>query len=419
MKLRIAYLWQEAGLEKGPERGLLVSARAIVRALQQRGHRVVVVSLGQRRRVLETEDFITFTIRRGGLSDHRVFTFFEGVIRRLQSETRFPYLGLFDGFRFGEVCARALGDYDVLHVRSVLFGWGAMLAQQRLGLPLVLALEADPLVDLQTMGVPLSPIQRLLVRYIPRAYVRRAAAIVCLSRQLQEYMIQHWGAKPDKTYVIPLAVDVDLFAPSGCRSEIRARLGLGDAPTVIFIGGFYRWHGLDVLIEAFRHLMQQLPQARLLLAGDGQERAGLEQRVNEFGLPHAVKFLGHVPHQEVPRFLEAADVAVAPYLPLANGRFWNSPLKIYEYMAAGKAIVTTPLGQIADVIHDGHSGRLVPPGDALQLANAMAELLRDEGLRTRLGANARRQAMEEHSWARYAGELEQVYLDVLRGRYQT
>ena len=123
---------------------------------------------------------------------------------------------------------------------------------------------------------------------------------------------------------------------------------------------------------------------------------------------------GAIAHTRVPEMLSIADVAVVPSTPVPASRGGTgTPLKLFEYMAAGKAIVATALNQAAEVIQDGHNGLLVEAGDVNGFAEAMLTLLNDSVERGRLGQNARRRAVEQYSWEQYAKRLEEIYLNVL------
>jgi glycosyltransferase involved in cell wall biosynthesis len=129
---------------------------------------------------------------------------------------------------------------------------------------------------------------------------------------------------------------------------------------------------------------------------------------------------GAVPHSRVPDMVSIADVAVVPSTPMTASRGGTgTPLKLFEYMAAGKAIVATALNEAAEVIQDGQNGLLVAAGDSARFAAAILTLLDDPVERDRLGQNARRQAIEQCSWEQYTRRLENIYLHVLRNAPST
>ena len=138
----------------------------------------------------------------------------------------------------------------------------------------------------------------------------------------------------------------------------------------------------------------------------------VEQKIAEHGIDSAVRITGLVDQTEVPRLLALADIAVLPY-PKLPKEMWFSPLKLYEYMAAGKAIVGSRSCQTAQVIRNNHNGILVEPGDVSGFADAIMRLLQDPTERKRLGSNARKQAVDQHSWQQYIVRLEDVYRSIL------
>jgi glycosyltransferase involved in cell wall biosynthesis len=138
----------------------------------------------------------------------------------------------------------------------------------------------------------------------------------------------------------------------------------------------------------------------------------MEQRAHALGLAHAVRFTGLIGHGAVPDLIAAADVAVAPY-PALDRELWHSPLKLYEYLATGTTVVASRSGQVAEVLQDGRNGLLVPPGDPGALAQALMRALDDEVLRSRLGRQAREDAVTRHSWDGYVARLEEVFADAI------
>jgi glycosyltransferase involved in cell wall biosynthesis len=225
-------------------------------------------------------------------------------------------------------------------------------------------------------------------------------------------MVRAWNVAPDKIVVMPNGVDVALFTPEHDARPVRQEFGLGEGPVISFVGGFQKWHGLEQLVESFVQVLHEVPAARLLLIGDGRHRPVVQRRIAELGVESAVVITGLVPQTRVPALLAAADIAVLPY-PQLPQELWFSPLKLYEYMAAGKAIVASRAGQIAEVIHHGRDGYLVDPGNVNDLARALVTLIREPAERQRLGDRARQRAVACHSWVHYIERLEAIYDDVL------
>jgi glycosyltransferase involved in cell wall biosynthesis len=165
-------------------------------------------------------------------------------------------------------------------------------------------------------------------------------------------------------------------------------------------------------VESFPRILQEFPNCKLLLVGDGPDRINIERKIEELGISPNVIITGLVPQIQVPKILSTVDVAVIPYPELPK-ELWFSPLKLYEYMAAGKAIVASRSGQIADVIQDEYNGVLVKPGDVIGLADNIIKLLNNPDQRDWLGNNARQQAVERHSWEGYIRKLIELYQGVL------
>jgi glycosyltransferase involved in cell wall biosynthesis len=163
-----------------------------------------------------------------------------------------------------------------------------------------------------------------------------------------------------------------------------------------FVGTLKPWHGLGTLAEAFARLRHRHMHARLLVVGDGPGRQNLEADLEARGLRGDASLVGAVAPEEVPGLLASMDVAVAPYPELAD--FYFSPLKVYEYMAAGLPVVASRVGQLAELIRPGDNGLLCPPGDAAALAEALVQLWQRPALRRRLGEAARADVLQNHTW---------------------
>ena len=414
-RLNIAYTMQNIGVDIDQDVGAPILVKYTLRGLKQAGHRVSLLAL-KGRSVIVVKDASKLNCASQaalGLTATRPFLLFESGVRRLQRELGLSYYAFFDTYRFYEACCRYLANYTLCHEYGGLFSLGAALACLKLGIPYILTSDADLLLERAVIDKPLRGLHARVAAWEARMSYGLARKIICVSEPAKQHLIQTWDVDPEKIVVVPNGVDIELFTATFSNSQaVRAQLGLSNQPVVMFVGGFQPWHGLENLVESFAQVVRLVPEAILLLVGDGPIRSAIEQKSAELGLADRVIITGFVPHDRIPEMLAIADVVTAPY-PRLPEEMWFSPLKLYEYMAAGKAIVASKEGQISDVIQDGCTGLLVEAGDVEGLAQALIKLLEAPAERERLGQNARRQAVKQHSWEQYIRRLEEIYMSVL------
>ncbi|HET6598295.1 MAG TPA: glycosyltransferase family 4 protein [Anaerolineales bacterium] len=421
-RLNIAHFYQESSIKFQEPQAAQIHIYHTMHGLQRAGHEVSLLAL-QGRQVLCTPDLQVFKNdeRDGGhygqlgWSGTAGFKGFESGIRRLQSELHFPYLALFDSYRMAEAGKINLKGYDLIHERFNLLALGGAWASKKLGLPFVLEVNADLLEQRKFKGIPERGLRRLFATWATRVCFKTAAQIICISPRLKEHLRDKWDVDESKLTVLPCAADVEAFKPNYNSEDVRKRLGLSTEPIVMWIGGFYPWHDLSLLLESFALTLQRRPDARLVLVGDGQTRLAVENTVKKAGMQHAVIMTGKIAHSEMPDMLSIADVAVVPSAPLTAGiGGTGTPLKLFEYMAAGKAIVATALNEAAEVIQHGRNGILVEPGDVNAFAEATLKLINNPNERRCLSHNAREQAVKQFSWEHYTRRLEEIYFRVVR-----
>jgi glycosyltransferase involved in cell wall biosynthesis len=249
---------------------------------------------------------------------------------------------------------------------------------------------------------------KLLARF-ERLNLKAAARIFVVS-EVERRNLLRAGVDARKIVVNPNGVDAEKFRPRVGGESERERLGIdNDVALVGFIGTFGPWHGVLVLAHAIA-LIPESAGIRFLLVGAGSLRDEAASIIREAGAEGRVIFTGTVEHSRVPALLDACDILVSPHVPLEDGsEFFGSPTKLFEYMAMGKAIVASRLGQIADVLADEETALLVEPGAALALSDAILRLARSRELRTRLGEAARREALDRHTWAHNAARVLDAY----------
>jgi len=419
--LKIAHLYQESGIRFYEPNAAQLHIYHTIRGLQQAGHEVALLAL-QGRQVLFTRDLQAFKSDKlpashygqMGLSGSALFKRFESGARRIQSGLHFPYLALFDSYRMAEAGSINLKGFDLIHERFNLLALGGAWASKRRGIPFVLEVNADLLEQRKFKGIPERGLRRFFAVWATRMCYNAAAKIICISEGLKDHLSRKWNIADSKLTVLPCAADVDAFGLNHNPELVRRGLGLTTEPVVIWVGGFYPWHDLDLLLRIFTLVLQRHPNSKLVLVGDGPNRQSIAQNIQKDGLRQSVIMTGAIAHADVPEMLSIADIAVVPSSPIpASHGGTGTPLKLFEYMAAGKTVVATALDQAAEVIQDGHNGLLVRAGDVNSFAEAIVTLLNDPVERGRLSHNARQQAIERYSWEEYTRRLEEIYLNVL------
>jgi glycosyltransferase involved in cell wall biosynthesis len=280
------------------------------------------------------------------------------------------------------------GPFDVVYERYSLWSFAGMEYARAANVPGLLEVNA-PLIEEQTKHRVL--IDRTGALQVAERVFAAAEVLIAVSDEVKNYLHQFDGAA-DRTHVIPNGVNPDRFPP-GLAPSLPGPPGTF---TVGFVGTLKPWHGLGTLAEAFALFHRGASNRRLLIVGDGPEREPLLEDLSRRGLREHAHFTGSVAPEEIPGLLASMDVGVAPY-PFVPG-FYFSPLKVYEYMAAGLPVVASRIGQLADLIEHEANGLLCPPGDALALAGALDRLHRDFAWRKRLGQEARATVLEEYTW---------------------
>lgn len=286
-----------------------------------------------------------------------------------------------------------IGPFDVVYERYSLWSFAGMEYASGAGIPGLLEVNA-PLIEEQAAHRVL--VDRQMAEKVAARTFAAATAALAVSSEVAESVSRF--TQGQRVHVLPNGVD-----PDRCAPHVPPRLAsLPGVCTLGFVGSLKPWHGIDVLLDAFDRIHRAMPRSRLLVVGDGPERSTLEKFAGRLGLSESVILTGAVPPDEVPGLLTSMDVAAAPY---PGHGFYFSPLKIFEYMAAGLPTVASRVGQVAEIIEDDVTGILCTPGNPDALAESVIDLFGNKEKRRRLGASARHHVCAAHTWDAVAARI--------------
>ena len=298
----------------------------------------------------------------------------------------------------------------ILHAHSpVLNVLPALRVGRRHGIPVVYEIRAfweDAAVEHGTTQY--ESLRYRLSRSLETYAVKRADAVCVICEGLQTELQQR-GVAAEKLSVIPNAVDIEKFSTQSSPDEGLAKsLGIDGCVVLGFIGSFYAYEGIDLLLRALPRILQSRPEVRLLLVGGGPEDAALRKQVADAGLQSQVIFTGRVHHDDVKRHYDLVDVLVYPRLP---GRLTDlvTPLKPLEAMAQGKLIVASDVGGHRELMRDGVNAVLFEAGNAEHLATKLSALLAMPEQWPAMRQAGRAYVERERTWQRSVANYIPIY----------
>jgi glycosyltransferase involved in cell wall biosynthesis len=362
-----------------------VHIRGIVQALRELGHDVSVMSFPGADPEREVDEATPG--KKGLLAS--VVTRLPGVVFEV-FELLYNVVTLF----------RMLRDWrrappSLVYERYSLFLFATIWLARRRGIPLVLEINDSALVDRVR---PL--VMKGLARRIEGWCLRHATGLVFISTYFRDIASEAYGDIAPSV-VSPNAVDLPRFDPSRFDvPALRAERGLTGRVVCGHIGAFAHWHGVDGFVEAIASRLDAVPELALVFVGDGKTLPAVRELIAGRGLADRVLLPGRVPHDEVASWIACMDYAVLP-----NSNHYGSPMKLFEFMGMGVAVVAPDYAPVAEVIADGRTGWLFPRGDAAACVERVLALARHAEERQRVGDAARDYIASERQWRNNAEQL--------------
>jgi glycosyltransferase involved in cell wall biosynthesis len=272
-----------------------------------------------------------------------------------------------------------------------LFQTRGIKLAKKLGVPSVLFVDAPYVWESKKWGVHRLGWEWFAKRWGDAHPCRKADLVLVVSEEVKRAVLE-LGVDESRVLITPCTVSHKMFDRTK-GSEMRKSLGLTNNFVIGWVGSFRKFHSLDLLVEAFMDVSTSIPQAKLLLVGDGPERIRLQEKVDGLGLNERVIFSGNVPHNAIHAYMSSFDLAVLPSQ--SNEGFHYSPLKLREFFAAGVPVIASAVGDVKLVIEESNGGWLVSPGSKNSIAEMIVRIETDRAAINSAGSKAKSYALTE------------------------
>ncbi|WP_407356688.1 glycosyltransferase family 4 protein [Methanolobus sp. WCC5] len=295
---------------------------------------------------------------------------------------------------------------DVIYERNYNCYIGA-ITSKICRVPLIVEINGliDEEIELQGSAKNNSDIKRSFRNWLRKESFKQASCLVTVTDGLKREVGSRYSLPMNKIRVISNGANTELFKPIS-SFEARKELGIEiETKYICFVGNLAPWQGLDCLVESAPHVLKKVPSVKFIIVGDGICRRPLEERTKELGIDGSFMFIGDVPFREVPFYINAADICVAPFTRLRNEKIGLSALKVYEYLACGKVVVGSNISGVGDLLEKYEMGIVFPPDDHIRLTDSILLLLTNEKLRIEMGETGRSYVCKNNSWEVVADKI--------------
>jgi glycosyltransferase involved in cell wall biosynthesis len=292
---------------------------------------------------------------------------------------------------------------DLIYERYALFNFAGVRLARKLGIPLILEVNTP---YAQAWAKYYGLYLKRLARWLEKRTLLAASHIITVT-QVQREMLAREGIPPEDVSVCHNAIDPDWFNPAKHNDpSLRTRLALSGI-VVGFVGTMNRWQGIPEFPKVLDSVLARCPGVNFLFVGEGEFRRSFEDHCRTAGYSERVVFSGRKPHSEIPALMALMDITV-----LLNSNAYGSPMKIFEYMGMGKAVIAPSVGPVVEVLRDGVTGLLIEPGNTTQMSDQIVRLVNDPELRQRLGSTGRTYVTTHHTWHQNALKILAIHAQI-------
>jgi glycosyltransferase involved in cell wall biosynthesis len=282
-------------------------------------------------------------------------------------------------------------DPDIIHIQSLIFATPAFLSKKLLKIPYVVWGQGSDVY-----------IQNWLTRLLSKVIIKNADCVIALTKDMKMVMQNIYYRD---IVVIPNAIKIEEFPDRLFEKETDSY-----DKRILFVGRLDPVKGLKTLLKSMEIVCEKVPDTKLILVGDGEERENLEFLTNSLGIKDKVQFVGRIPHKNISDYMHQADILVLPSL--SEGL----PIVILEGMASGLPIVATRVGGLPEIIEDGVNGYLVESGDFQEMAKKIIFILENQPLKSLFSKNNRIK-VQAYDWKIVISQLENIYVKIINQQH--
>lgn len=388
--MRILYITLE---NMSLHKGSVVHVKEVVKGLRERGHHVGLVA-SSLNKVEESPHFYNLSI-----IPSFMLRFFRLKKQPYVASSIFLFLYLL----------KILPQYDIIYARDYHTVIMAFLPRLVFKKKLVFEINgiANEEQSLKSQSI-LNGIVFFLIREAEKMAARYSEKIISVTPYIRAYLIENYNCPPEKVIAITNGVNIKKFHPIHDElllDSLRTKLGIAKEDTVIsFVGNLAPWQGIETLIEVAPLLSRKIGGIKFLVIGDGILKNEFKDKVDSLRLSDRFIFTGMVEYEQIPFYINIADICVLPKRKLRSG---YSPIKLYEYMACSKPVVASRVEGLEFIEEEG-AGRLAEPGDAIGLEKALYDLIKEPQERMKFGQRGLKIARERFSWESKVTKIEEV-----------
>lgn len=304
---------------------------------------------------------------------------------------------------------------DILHAHSpALNGLAAITAGKKYDIPVVYECRAfweDAAVDHGTTTE--GSLRYRITKALETHVFKRAQAVTCICDGLKQDIISR-GIDKEKITLIPNAVDIEKFSfGQSADPDLKQQLGLKGKTVLGFIGSFYAYEGIPLILDALSEILKQQPNVRVLLVGGGPQEQVIKDKVKQLELESYVTFTGRVPHDQVQNYYNLVDIFIYPRLSMRLTDL-VTPLKPLEAMAQGRLVIASDVGGHKELIKDQENGILFKANDVGSLVSCTLDLLERSKDWDKIRNFGRLYVEQERNWQKSVGNYQQVYSQLLK-----